>query len=471
MAIGSVGQASTTSAPARPIIESIAAERQRMLSISVVCCLAGLLLHTAFLHAMPNTQAWEAPLTLACAALVMLARWLNRRDPESINVHAFLVINAVVLALLGRIVAVYLGEYLQPPSRSVHLGVYFYLPTVFVCSVLLFNRPWSTVTNTVMWLLVASVTTGMMLWQIGWAPQRQGYLTLLALLWFGYPVFVLLLLQVERYLSHIQVLQMRARLGDDYLLQARDAERARVEIGRANRLLARQNEDVEQFSAALSHDLKSPVQLMVMNAQTLLITEPDRSEEEQAALREIVANGAQCHRLMDALVQFVRVGRQPLKRELLIMNTVVDDLIHGYQAALQSQQGSLQRDGDLNDLFGDAVLLTELFRNLIDNGFKYNESATKQVTVRQASAGDGFTVIAVEDNGIGMPPERARDAGMLFGRLPGAERYGEGSGVGLAFVQKIVSLHGGWLQFEAREQGGTRALIGLPAAERGAQNQ
>lgn len=442
-----------------------------MLSISVVCCLAGLLLHTAFLHALPDTQFWEAPLTLACAAMVMLVRWLNHRDPEQINAHAFLVILAVVTALLGRIVAVYLGDYLRLETRSVHLGVYFYLPTIFVCSVLLLTRPWSTVTNAVMWLLVAGVTTGMMLWKIGWAPQRQGFLTLLALLWFGYPVFVVLLLQIERYLGHMQVLQMRARLGDDYLLQARDAERARVEIGRANRLLARQNEDVEQFSAALSHDLKSPVQLMVMNAQTLLIAEADRSEEEQAALREIVTNGAQCHRLMDALVQFVRVGRQPPKRELLTMNTVVDDLIHGYQAALQSQQGSLQRDGELNDLFGDAVLLTELFRNLIDNGFKYNESGNKQVTVRQASAGDGFTVIAVEDNGIGMPPDRARDAGMLFGRLPGAERYGEGSGVGLAFVQKIVSLHGGWLQFEAREQGGTRALIGLPAAERGAQNQ
>ena len=180
--------------------------------------------------------------------------------------------------MLGRIVAVHLGDYLRPEERSVHLGVYFYLPIVFVGSVLMFSRPWSTVVNILVWLLVAVVSTGMLLWQIGWAPQRQGCLTLLALLWFGYPVFVILLLQIERYLGHMQVLQMRARLGDDYLQQARDAERARVEIGRANRLLARQNEDVEQFSAALSHDLKSPVQLMVMNAQTLLITESGRSE-------------------------------------------------------------------------------------------------------------------------------------------------------------------------------------------------
>ena len=470
MAIGLIGGAAA-SLPQRPIIESIVAERQRVLSLAVMCCLVGLLLHAAFLHVMPASERWEAPLTLACAAVVLLVGWLNYRSSDFLNVYSLLVVLAGVIAMLGRIVAVHLGDFLQSEERSVHLGVYFYLPIVFVGSVLMFSRPWSTVVNTVVWLLVAVLATGMLLWKIGWAPQRQGFLTLLALLWFGYPVFVVLLLQIERYLGHMQVLQMRARLGDDYLLQARDAERARVEIGRANRLLARQNEDVEQFSAALSHDLKSPVQLMVMNAQTLLIAEADRSEEEQAALREIVTNGAQCHRLMDALVQFVRVGRQPPKRELLTMNTVVDDLIHGYQAALQSQQGSLQRDGELNDLFGDAVLLTELFRNLIDNGFKYNESGNKQVTVRQASAGDGFTVIAVEDNGIGMPPDRARDAGMLFGRLPGAERYGEGSGVGLAFVQKIVSLHGGWLQFEAREQGGTRALIGLPAAERGSQNQ
>lgn len=466
MAIGSVGQSSTTSVPVRPIIESIVAERQRVLSISVVCCLAGLLLHAAFLHVMPASEVWEAPLTLACAAVVLLVGWLNHRSSDFLNVYSLLVVLAGVIGMLGRIVAVHLGDYLRPEERSVHLGVYFYLPIVFVGSVLMFSRPWSTVVNILVWLLVAVVSTGMLLWQIGWAPQRQGFLTLLALLWFGYPVFVILLLQIERYLGHIQVLQMRARLGDDYLQQARDAERARVEIGRANRLLARQNEDVEQFSAALSHDLKSPVQLMVMNAQTLLITESGRSEEEQAALREIVANGAQCHRLMDALVQFVRVGRQPLKREKLDMNALVDELVNGYQSALQAKQASLRRVGEMEALYGDAVLLPEVLRNLVDNGFKYNESESKQVTIRQANAGDGFTVLAVEDNGIGMPADRARDAGMLFGRLPGAERYGEGSGVGLAFVQKIVSLHGGWLQFEAREGGGTRVLIGLPSPER-----
>lgn len=467
MAIGSVGHASTTSMPARSIIESVAAERQRMLSISVVCCIAGLLLHTAFLLVLPDTQDWEVPLILGCMVVVLLMRWLNHRKPEQINFHAFVVILAVVLALLGRIVAVYLGDYLRPASRSVHLGVYFYLPTVFICSVLLFTRPWSTVTNTVMWLLVAGVTTGMMLWQIGWAPERQGYLTLLSLLWFGYPVFVLLLLQVERYLGHIQALQMQARLGEDFLLQARDAERARVEIGRANRLLARQNEDVEQFSAALSHDLKSPVQLMVMNAQTLMVSEAGQDPQVREALAEIVSNGAQCHQLMNALVRFVRVGRQPLQRELLNMNALVDELTAGYRSALQASNSRVMRSGELPEIFGDSVLLTEMLRNLVDNGLKYNDTPEKLVEISAPSPSGGFVVIAVQDNGIGMPPDKGRDASMLFGRLPGAERYGEGTGVGLAFVQKIVSLHGGWVQFDAPPQGGTRALIGLPSPQRG----
>lgn len=471
MSLGSLASHVTPAASAAPVLEPIAAERQRMLNVAVVCCVTGLLIHAAFLQWLPNVLEWETPVTLLCLVVVLLAGWSNQHWPMQVDWQALGLIVAAASAMLARVLAVYTGEFFSDPTRSLHLGVYFYLPALFACSVLILNRPWSIITNAVMWLVIACSSTALLWWHIGWQPQRQGFLTLLALLWFGYPVFVLLMLQVERYIGHIQVLQMQARLGADYLMQARDAERARIEIGRANRLLARQNEDVEQFSAALSHDLKSPVQLMVMNAQTLLITGAERPAEEQAALREIVTNGAQCHRLMDALVQFVRVGRQPLKREWLTMNALVDELIQGYQSALQSKQAELARIGNLDDLYGDAMLLPELLRNLIDNGLKYNDSPARKVTIRQANAGDGFTVIAVEDNGIGMPPEKARDAGMLFGRLPGSERYGDGSGVGLAFVQKIVSLHGGWLQFEARDGGGTRALIGLPSPERKLQNQ
>jgi signal transduction histidine kinase len=118
--------------------------------------------------------------------------------------------------------------------------------------------------------------------------------------------------------------------------------------------------------------------------------------------------------------------------------------------------------GALPALDCDAVLLRQVFVNLLANALKFTrDAATPTIVVQAEHRGGGWTV-TVQDNGVGFDPQRAADLFRPFSRLHGA-RF-EGSGIGLTIVQRIVERHGGRVWAEGRPGAGASFHFTLPAA-------
>lgn len=247
-----------------------------------------------------------------------------------------------------------------------------------------------------------------------------------------------------------------------------DVELEKAQVGILNRQLESAIRELESFSYSVSHDLRAPLRSIDGFSRILLEDfEDDLPPQAQRYLRLVRSNTQQMGLLVDDLLAFSRLGRHALKREQIDSMHLIQDVL----ADLQEEQCDRKVDVILSDLppcFADAHLLRQAWFNLLANALKFTRSrevATIEIGMLRAippidspengtEAGTGqesrdkVDAYYVRDNGVGFD---MRYAGKLFGvfqRLHSAESY-EGTGVGLAIVQRIVSHHGGQVWAEA----------------------
>jgi signal transduction histidine kinase len=221
------------------------------------------------------------------------------------------------------------------------------------------------------------------------------------------------------------------------------------------------NKDLEAFSYSVSHDLRAPLRAINGFANILL---EDHAEdipvEARRHLDAVVRNGRLMAQLVDDLLQFSRLGRQPLKKQLVDTQAVVRAALEQLEPALAGRQV----DFTLLDLpwcHGDAGLLRQVFINLIGNAIKYSKNrAPARITVGCRGTEDGQFVYYVEDNGAGFDMQYVDKLFGVFQRLHRSEDY-EGTGVGLAIVQRIVRRHGGRVWAEAKVDKGAKFFFTL----------
>jgi signal transduction histidine kinase len=242
-------------------------------------------------------------------------------------------------------------------------------------------------------------------------------------------------------------------------LHRADAERARAEeqLRLAGERLAEANEELEAFNYSVSHDLRSP--LLAADGFTHLLLEhqePPLSDEVREQLCHIRESTVRMGRLIDDLLAFSRLGRQPLKRQLLSMADLVGTCLRDLSGERRGRRVEVSV-GELPGCHGDPALLRQVWANVLSNAFKYTrgrEVAVIEVGHRAASDGTAAGYF-VRDNGAGFDMALA---GKLFGafqRLHRAEQF-EGTGVGLSLVRRIVERHGGRVWAEAEPgQGAT----------------
>jgi light-regulated signal transduction histidine kinase (bacteriophytochrome) len=152
-------------------------------------------------------------------------------------------------------------------------------------------------------------------------------------------------------------------------------------------------------------------------------------------------------RLIDDLLTFSRLSRAPLnKREV-----TTDKMVRRVVEELDSQRAGRQveiRIGELPVCQGDAGLLNQVWVNLISNALKYSRRTEKAVIEIGCNPGQDETVYFVRDNGAGFDMRYVRKLFGVFQRLHRADEF-EGTGVGLAIVQRIIHRHGGRIWAEA----------------------
>jgi len=241
-------------------------------------------------------------------------------------------------------------------------------------------------------------------------------------------------------------------------------EQLEERVEERTRQLATANRELEAFSYSVSHDLRAPVRAISGFSQIMIEEHlPKLDPEMQRLLRVIFSSANRMGELIDDLLDFSRLAAQPTHRRLVRMNdlarSVIDELC---QHAPQNRD--LIHLHDLSDAGGDESMLRQVFANLIGNALKFSRQTPDQrVEIGCERHGDE-NIFRVRDNGVGFDMKYADKLFQIFQRLHPASQF-EGTGVGLAIVQRIVQRHGGRIWAEGTPGAGAAFYFSLPAIE------
>jgi len=238
-----------------------------------------------------------------------------------------------------------------------------------------------------------------------------------------------------------------------------ERKRAEAEIKKLNEDLKHQtveleaaNKELEAFSYSVSHDLRVP--LRAMSGFSLILLKEYAQQlppEAKRYLQMVRDNAQQMGKLIDDLLTFSRLSRSPLKKQQVAPTAIVCLAL----TELRHEQENRQIEFSISDLpvcQADPALLQQVWVNLLANALKF----TRQRQIAKIEVGyqqtDGEYVYFVKDNGVGFDIKYTHKLFGVFQRLHRAEEY-DGTGVGLAIVQRIIHRHGGrvWAEAEVNE--------------------
>ncbi len=223
------------------------------------------------------------------------------------------------------------------------------------------------------------------------------------------------------------------------------------------RLLESKNRELQQFTYAITHDLKSPI--LVIEGFARELKRSGRLEVEQEVLVDaVMSSSARLHSLVNDLLELARVGSVEAVLEETDIGLLVDRIISDMSIRLAEKKVKVSIEGAFPKLYVVARYVERIFTNLIDNAIKYmGDQPTPELTITAQEKTDHY-LFSVRDNGIGIPQEFHERVFTIFQRVKtnDTEKV-EGSGLGLAFVKKVVELSGGtvWVESAGRGKGST----------------
>ncbi|HEX3096677.1 MAG TPA: GAF domain-containing sensor histidine kinase [Usitatibacter sp.] len=259
------------------------------------------------------------------------------------------------------------------------------------------------------------------------------------------------------------------RYSEIHLRAAEDlARRCAIAIENALLLGALREADrrKDEFIAILAHELRNPLAPM-RNAVEIVRKSAGGVPEARWANEVIERQVGHLSRLVDDLLDVSRISRGSieLRREPVSLASVVEAAVESSRPAIESARHELSviLAPEPIDLEADAVRLSQVLSNLLNNAARYTHAGGR-VTVRAAREGND-AVVRVIDDGVGIPPQMLDRIFEMFVQVPAAGGPGHGGlGIGLTLVKRLVELHGGTV--EARSAGpgqGSEFVVRLPA--------
>jgi len=220
------------------------------------------------------------------------------------------------------------------------------------------------------------------------------------------------------------------------------------------------NKELESYSYSISHDLRAP--LRVINAYANIILE-DYAGQFDGELKRLFGNieitAIKMGTLVDDLLAFSQLGRRAVTKKVLDFNKMVHRVVDDVTAA--GNPDLHISIGPLKSTEGDETLLHQVFVNLVSNAVKYSSKKESSIIDIGCSENDQEYTYYVKDNGTGFNMEYVDKLFGVFQRLHKNDEF-EGTGVGLAIVQRIVAKHGGRVWAEGKEGVGATFYFSLP---------
>jgi light-regulated signal transduction histidine kinase (bacteriophytochrome) len=235
------------------------------------------------------------------------------------------------------------------------------------------------------------------------------------------------------------------------------------ELEIANRELNAANRELEAFSYSVSHDLRAPLRAVQGFCQIYMDDFAASIPKDGLPLLEHVIAGSQrMAQLIDDLLAFSRLGRQPILRQAVSLDRIVNRLVEELKPRGPERRIEVHV-GPLGECEGDASLIEQVLVNVISNAFKFTRGRDPAAIEIGCLQHGEELVYFVRDNGAGFDMNYAGKLFGVFQRLHSTSQF-EGTGVGLSIVQRIIERHGGRIWAESAPDKGATFSFTLPPA-------
>jgi signal transduction histidine kinase len=221
------------------------------------------------------------------------------------------------------------------------------------------------------------------------------------------------------------------------------------------------NKELEAFSYSISHDLRAPLRGIIGFTAILEEDYSSKLDEEARRITAVIKNNTlKMGHLIDDLLTFSRMGRQDIVKTTVHTDQMIEEVIR--EMVPEAKMGKISWVlHPVPDVKGDINALRQVWINLISNAVKYSGTREHPKIEIGSVRENGQTVFFVKDNGVGFDEKYKHKLFRVFQRLHSADEF-EGTGVGLAIVEKITSKHGGRVWAEGTLNQGAGFYFTLP---------
>ena len=245
----------------------------------------------------------------------------------------------------------------------------------------------------------------------------------------------------------------------DSLQQSHDRLEKTVAVRTAK--LATSNQDLEHFAYIASHDLRQPLRKIRMCTEYLAEDYGHCFDEQaQKYLGYIFSSTDRMYLLIDDLLTYSRVGRLEQNYIPVDLNTIIQETLDDLSVTIAEKEATIHYH-NLPTIKANPREMRQLFQNLLDNALKFTSDRSPEINI-QVTRQENNWLFSIQDNGIGIEPQYSDKIFQMFQRLHHSSEY-EGTGIGLAICQKVVTSHGGTIWVESQLGEGATFYFTLPS--------
>jgi len=223
------------------------------------------------------------------------------------------------------------------------------------------------------------------------------------------------------------------------------------------------SKEFEEFAHVASHDLQQPLTTLISISALLEDEFPEILEGDCGVYIQYMRKASdRMSSMVYDLLDHSRIGRWSQKQKV-DLNKVVDYVLNDMKTDLRKAQAKIEIT-DLPMVSAYPVEMKFLFRHLVDNAIKFHEPDSSPLVSISSKKSDGYWIISVTDNGIGIDSKHFEKVFVMFQKLHNLEKYG-GNGCGLAHCKKVVKLHDGKIWLDSTPGNGTIVSFTIPAVD------
>jgi len=259
-----------------------------------------------------------------------------------------------------------------------------------------------------------------------------------------------------------QILNLLLSTYEAAVQKNRELTVARDDLAKLNEQLTTANRDLEAFSYSISHDLRAPLRHVMSFADILRKNATSQLDEEnQHHLQVILKSVTRMAELIDDLLDFSRTGRAEIRMSEVSLDQVVEESLRDLENEMK-ERSVAWKISPLGKVHGDPSMLRQVVVNLIGNALKFTRTrAQAEIEIATIPGQENERVVFIRDNGVGFDMNYAQKLFGVFQRLHRQDEF-EGTGIGLANVQRIIQRHGGRVWAEGAVDKGATFYFSLP---------